>query len=98
MRRKVRGTVSGIYMCSAALRRGSKRRHGSTASRPRSSSCTKRVLCVFFLAAKYSTNRVYHASGSLCKRLRAESSLLISRDNLTMINGSIVKWSRRTLD
>ena len=95
MRRKVRGTVSGIYMCSVALRRGSKRRHGSTAA---PCLATKRVLRVFFLAAKYSTNRVYHASGSLCKRLRPESSLLIPRDNLTMINGSIVKWSRRTLD
>ena len=95
MRRKVRGTVSGIYMCSAALRRGSKRRHGSALARV---ACNKTGFVRFFLAAKYSTNRVYHASGSLCKRLRAESSLLISRDNLTMINGSIVKWSRRTLD
>ena len=84
MRRKVRGTVSGIYMCSAALGECRKRRHGSTAA---ACLATKRVFRVFFLAAKYSTNRVYHASGSLCKHLRAESSLLISRDNLTMIKG-----------
>ena len=88
MRRKVRGTVSGIYMCSAALRRGSKRCHGSPLLEV---ACNKTGFVRFFLAAKYSTNRVYHASGSLCKRLRAESSLLISRDNLTIINGSIVK-------
>ena len=31
MRRKVHGTVSGIYICSAALRRGSKRRHAPRA-------------------------------------------------------------------
>ena len=91
MWRKVRGTVSGIYMCSAALER-------AEAQRWLELLATKRVLCVFFLAAKYSTNRVYHASGSLCKRLRAESSLLISRDNLTMNQWSIVKRSRRTLD
>ena len=46
MRRKVRGTVSGIYMCSAALRRGSKRRHGSTAARL---SCNKTGFARFFL-------------------------------------------------
>ena len=49
MRRKVRGTVSGIYMYSAALRRGSKRRHGSTAL---ACLATKRVLRVFILACK----------------------------------------------
>ena len=49
MRRKVRGTVSGIYMCSAALRRGSKRRHGSTAARL---SCNKTGFARFFFGCK----------------------------------------------
>ena len=89
MRCKVRGTVSGIYMCSAALRRGSKRRHGSTAARL---SCNKTGFARFLLLAPItSTNRVHHALAHLCERSSAEGSPLISRDNLTMINGSIVK-------
>ena len=89
MRRKVRGTVSGIYMCSAALRRGSKRRHGSTGC---SRVLQQNGFCAFFsLAPITSTNRVHHALAHLCERSSAEGSPLISRDNLTMINGSIVK-------
>ena len=87
MRRKVRGTVSGIYMCSAALRRGSKRRHGSTAARL---SCNKTGFARFF--ANYSPQIAYFTPlAHLCERSSAEGSLIISRDNLTMINGSIVK-------
>ena len=94
MRRKVRGTVSGIYMYSAALRRGSKRCHGSTAARV----LQQNGFFAFFFAPITSTNRVHHAVAHLCERSSAEGSLLISRDNLTMNQWSIVKRSRRTLD
>ena len=95
MRCKVRGTVSGIYMCSAALRRGSKRRHGSTAL---ACLATKRVLSVFLWPQNTPQIAYFTPLAHVCERSSAEGSLLISRDNLTMINGSIVKWSRRTLD
>ena len=93
MRRKVRGTVSGIYMCSAALQRGSKRRHGSRLLR----SCNKTGFARFF--ANYSPQIAYFTPlAHVCERSSAEGSLIISRDNLTMNQWSIVKWSRRTLD
>ena len=89
MRRKVRGTVSGIYMCSAALRRGSKRRHGSTAARL---SCNKTGFARFFFWLQNTPQIAYITRlAHLCERTSAEGSPLISRDNLTMINGSIVK-------
>ena len=88
MRRRVRGTVSGIYMYSAALRRGSKRRHGSTAL---ACLATKRVLSVFLWPQNTPQIAYFTPLAHVCERSSAEGSLLISRDNLTMINGSIVK-------
>ena len=88
MRRKVRGTVSGIYMCSAALRRGSKRRHGST----QLLSCNKTGFARFYFGLQNTPQIAYITRlAHLCHRTSAEGSPLISRDNLTMINGSIVK-------
>ena len=80
MRRKVRGTVSGIYMCSAALRRGSKRRPGSTAA---ACLATKRVLRVFFcckILHKSRTSRPWLTYASALA-LRA---LCLTPDSLTM--------------
>ena len=88
MRRRVRGTVSGIYMYSAALRRGSKRRHGSALARV---ACNKTGFVRFFFGCKIlhksRTSRAWltYASALALRALR------LSLDNLTMINGSIVK-------
>ena len=81
MRRRVRGTVSGIYMCSAALRRGPKRRHGSTAL-PR--VLKQNGFRVFFCSQNTPQIAYFTPLAHLCERSSAEDSLIISRDNLTM--------------
>ena len=95
MRRKVRGTVLGIYMYSAALGVFStpSRLHGCHGS----AVLQQNGFCAFFLQ---NTPQIGYITSlaHLCERSSAEGPLLIPRDNLTMNQWSIVKRSRRTLD
>ena len=70
MRRKVRGTVSGIYMYSAALGECSKRRHGSALG----SSCLQQNgFCAFCLQntpqIAYITPLAHYASACALRAL-----------------------------
>ena len=79
MRRKVRGTVSGIYMYSAHLESAEQRRHGSTALEAQQQNGFSR----FCKWAQFVSIRVQSRLWHLCERPRL-GSLIISRDNLTM--------------
>ena len=78
MRRKVRGTVSGIYMCSAALGECFKRCHGSKLLAVLQQNGFSRC---FFLLQITPQIAYFTPLAHLCERFSAEGSLLISRDS-----------------